>query len=140
MRRRTIGVISDPIADMLTRVRNAVKARHSEVRLPSSKLKVGLAQVLKQQGYIESYEVEKLPDTAGESLRLVFIDRPDRRSVISGLRRVSRPGLRIYKGKDEIPRVLGGLGISILSTSQGVMSGREALRAGVGGELLAYVW
>ena len=135
-----IGVVSDPIADMLTRIRNANGARHSEVRVPSSRLKIELARVLKDEGYIQSYEVEANEGHAGETLRIVFKNRPDRRRVISGVKRISRPGLRVYARKTEIPRVLGGLGIAILSTSQGVMSGREALHAGVGGEVLAYVW
>jgi small subunit ribosomal protein S8 len=134
------GVVSDPIADMLTRIRNANHARHAEVRVPASVLKLELARVLREEGYIASFEVEKNEDVAGESLRIQFKVRPDRRRVISGVKRISRPGLRVYARKTEIPRVLGGLGIAILSTSQGVMSGRQALRAGVGGEVLCYVW
>jgi len=137
---KQIGVISDPIADMLTRIRNANGARHPEVRVPSSRLKLELARVLRDEGYIATYEVEENPGGAGETLKITFKARPDRKRVISGVKRISRPGLRIYARKTEIPRVLGGLGIAILSTSQGVMSGREALRAGVGGEVLAYVW
>ena len=136
----TIGVVSDPIADMLTRVRNANAARHSDVRVPSSGLKLELARVLKDEGYIQSFDIEQNEGHAGETLRLVFKNRPDRRRVISGVKRISRPGLRVYARKTEIPRVLGGLGIAILSTSQGVMSGRQALHAGVGGEVLAFVW
>ena len=136
----TIGVVSDPIADMLTRIRNANSARHSETRVPSSRLKLELARVLKEEGYIASFDVEPNPEGAGETMRIVFKSRPDRRRVISGVKRISRPGLRVYARKTEIPRVLGGLGIAILSTSQGVMSGRQALHAGVGGEVLAYVW
>jgi small subunit ribosomal protein S8 len=135
----SIGVISDPIADMLTRIRNASNARHAEVRIPNSKLKVEMARVLEQEGYIAGYEVQG-DDSGGEVLRINFKSRPDRRRVITGLKRISRPGLRVYARKTEIPRVLGGLGIAILSTSQGVMSGRQALHAGVGGEVLAYVW
>ncbi len=135
-----IGVVSDPIADMLTRIRNANSARHSETRVPSSRLKLELARVLKEEGYIASFDVEPNPEGAGETMRIVFKNRPDRRRVISGVKRISRPGLRVYARKTEIPRVLGGLGIAILSTSQGVMSGRQALHAGVGGEVLAYVW
>ncbi|MBO0745583.1 MAG: 30S ribosomal protein S8 [Candidatus Dormibacteraeota bacterium] len=133
------GVVSDPVADMLTRIRNAVRARHDDVRIPSSTLKVELARVLKDEGYIESFEVVE-SEGRGATLRIVFKVRSDRRQVITGLKRISRPGLRVYARKTEIPRVLGGLGISILSTSQGVMSGRAALHAGVGGEVLAYVW
>jgi small subunit ribosomal protein S8 len=134
------GVVSDPIADMLTRIRNANSARHSEVQVPSSRLKVELARVLQKEGYIAAYEVREVPDVAGQGLRITFKSRPDRRRVITGLKRISRPGLRVYARKTEIPRVLGGLGIAILSTSQGVMSGREALAAGLGGEVLAFVW
>ena len=135
-----IGVVSDPIADMLTRIRNANNARHAETRVPASRLKLELARVLKDEGYIASFEVEKNAESAGETIRIMFKSRPDRRRVISGVKRISRPGLRVYARKTEIPRVLGGLGIAILSTSQGVMSGRQALHAGVGGEVLAYVW
>ncbi len=133
------GVVSDPVADMLTRIRNAVRARHDDVRIPSSTLKVEVARVLKEEGYIESFEVLE-NELAGSTLRVVFKVRNDRRQVITGLKRISRPGLRVYARKTEIPRVLGGLGISILSTSRGVMSGRAALHAGVGGEVLAYIW
>jgi small subunit ribosomal protein S8 len=136
----TIGVVSDPIADMLTRIRNANTARHSEVRVPSSRLKLEIARVLKDEGYIAGFEIEKQDEAAGETLKLSFKTRPDRRRVITGVKRISRPGLRVYARKTEIPRVLGGLGIAILSTSLGVLSGRQALQAGVGGEVLAYVW
>ena len=140
MARKSIGVISDPIADMLTRVRNANSARHTEVRVPSSRLKLEMAKVLQEEGYIAGFEVEPAQEHAGEFLKITFKARNDRKRVISGLKRISRPGLRIYARKTEIPRVLGGLGIAILSTSQGVMSGSQALHAGVGGEVLAYVW
>ena len=136
----TTGVISDPIADMLTRIRNANAARHSEVRIPSSRLKLEMARVLQDEGYISGFEVEPAQGHAGEWLKITFKARNDRKRVISGVKRISRPGLRVYARKTEIPRVLGGLGIAILSTSQGVMSGRQALHAGVGGEVLAYVW
>jgi len=143
----SIGVVSDPIADMLTRVRNANNARHSEVRVPTSRVKLEIARVLRDEGYIDRYEVEKLEEATGESLRIIFKaarggaeSGPRQRRVITGLKRISRPGLRVYARKTEIPRVLGGLGIAILSTSEGVMSGREARKAGVGGEVLCYVW
>jgi small subunit ribosomal protein S8 len=139
VRQTGTGVVSDPVADMLTRIRNAVRARHDDVRIPNSTLKVEVARVLKDEGYIESFEVLD-NELAGSTLRIVFKVRNDRRQVITGLKRISRPGLRVYARKTEIPRVLGGLGISILSTSQGVMSGRAALHAGVGGEVLAYLW
>ena len=137
---QTIGVVSDPIADMLTRIRNANAARHSELRIPASRLKLEIARVLKDEGYIAAFDVEKPAEIPGELLKITFKSRPDRQRVITGLKRISRPGLRVYARKTEIPRVLGGLGIAILSTSQGVMSGREALRAGLGGEVLCYVW
>ena len=140
MAKDTTGVISDPIADMLTRIRNANSARHSEVQVPSSRLKLEMARVLQDEGYISGFEVEAAQGHAGEWLKITFKARNDRKRVISGVKRISRPGLRVYARKTEIPRVLGGLGIAILSTSQGVMSGRQALHAGVGGEVLAYVW
>ncbi|HZQ50395.1 MAG TPA: 30S ribosomal protein S8 [Candidatus Dormibacteraeota bacterium] len=132
------GVLSDPIADMLTRIRNASGARHAEVRVPASRLKLEIARVLKDEGYIAGYEVDA--DGATQTMRIIFKSRPDRTRVISGIKRISRPGLRVYARKTEIPRVLGGLGIAILSTSEGVMSGRQANGKGLGGEVLAYVW
>ena len=138
--RRTLGVVSDPIADMLTRIRNASSARHADVRIPGSRLKTEIAQVLKDEGYVAGFEVEPAAGGTGETLRIIFKSRPDRKRVISGMKRISRPGLRVYARKTEIPRVLGGLGLVVLSTSQGVMSGRQALKAGLGGEVLCYVW
>ena len=132
------GIVSDPIADMLTRIRNANSARHQEVRVPASRLKLEMARVLKDEGYIAGYDVEA--DGTNQTVRIIFKSRPDRSRVISGVKRISRPGLRVYARKTEIPRVLGGLGIAILSTSEGVMSGRQALRQKLGGEVLAYVW
>jgi small subunit ribosomal protein S8 len=132
------GIVNDPIADMLTRVRNANAARHPEVKVPASKLKLEIARVLKDEGYIAGFEVEA--DGVSQTMRIIFKSRPDRTRVIAGLKRISRPGLRVYARKTEIPRVLGGLGIAILSTAEGVMSGRQALRQGLGGEVLAYVW
>ncbi|HSP08951.1 MAG TPA: 30S ribosomal protein S8 [Candidatus Dormibacteraeota bacterium] len=132
------AVIADPIADMLTRIRNANAARHAEVRVPASKLKVEIARVLKDEGYIAGYDVEA--EGTLQTMRIIFKSRPDRTRVISGVKRISRPGLRVYARKTEIPRVLGGLGIAILSTAEGVMSGRQATRQGVGGEVLAFVW
>ena len=134
------GVVSDPIADMLTRIRNANKARRNEVFVPSSKLKRELARVLTEEGYLASFEIEKPADSPGEVLRIQFKVRPDRQQVISGIKRISKPGLRIYARKTEIPRVLGGLGLVVLSTSMGVMSGRQPNKAGLGGEVLCYVW
>jgi small subunit ribosomal protein S8 len=132
------GIVTDPIADMLTRIRNANAARHAEVKVPASRLKLEIARVLKDEGYIAGYDVEA--DATTQTMRIIFKSRPDRTRVISGVKRISRPGLRVYARKTEIPRVLGGLGIAILSTSEGVMSGRQANRQGLGGEVLAYVW
>lgn len=132
------GMVTDPIADMLTRIRNANSARHPEVRVPASRVKLEIARVLKEEGYIAGYDVEA--DGTNQTVRIIFKSRPDRTRVISGVKRISRPGLRVYARKTEIPRVLGGLGIAILSTSEGVMSGRQANRQGLGGEVLAYVW
>ena len=144
---RTIGVVSDPVADMLTRIRNASNARHADVRVPASRLKAEIAQVLKDEGYIAAFESEAAAGGTGEVLRIIFKTprassgaSPKSQRVISGIKRISRPGLRVYARKTEIPRVLGGLGLVILSTSRGVMSGRQALKAGVGGEVLCYVW
>src|ERR1700674_3036224 len=138
VKRVATGIVNDPIADMLTRVRNANAARHPEVKVPASKLKLEIARVLKDEGYIAGFEVEA--DGASQTMRIIFKSRPDRTRVIAGLKRISRPGLRVYARKTEIPRVLGGLGIAIPSTAEGVMSGRQALRQGLGGEVLAYVW
>jgi small subunit ribosomal protein S8 len=138
VKRAAAGIVTDPIADMLTRVRNANTARHPEVKVPASRLKLEMARVLKEEGYIAGYEVEA--DGTAQTMRIIFKSRPDRTRVISGVKRVSRPGLRVYARKTEIPRVLGGLGIAILSTAEGVMSGRQALRQGLGGEVLAYIW
>src|SRR6266487_1534319 len=137
-KRPSAAVMTDPIADMLTRIRNANAARHAEVKVPASRLKLEIARVLKDEGYIAGYDVEA--DGTTQTMRIIFKSRPDRSRVISGVKRISRPGLRVYARKTEIPRVLGGLGIAILSTADGVMSGRQALRKGVGGEVLAYVW
>lgn len=132
---------SDPIADMLTRIRNALMAQHTSVAIPHSKIKVGVARILKQEGYIEDYSVE-----AGEPFSTIVIDlkywgpRRERRPVISNLKRVSKPGRRIYVNKDEIPWVLSGMGISIMTTPQGIMTGQEARRLGIGGEVLCYIW
>jgi len=132
-----MSTVTDPIADFLTRVRNGVRAQQPEVLVPYSKIKAEIARVLKEEGYISDYSVE----TSGAHPRIKLINKlVDRSSAIAGLRRVSRPGLRRYVGADEIPRVLGGMGVAILSTSRGVVSGREARKQKLGGELLAYVW
>lgn len=128
---------TDPIADFLTRLRNAGAAKKTELTAPYSKIKAEIARILKQEGYISNYEVE----TTGQFPQIkVTTKNHNRVSAITGLKRVSKPGLRKYVGATEIPRVLGGMGISILSTPQGVISGREAKKQNVGGELLAYVW
>ncbi len=133
--------MTDPIADMLTRMRNALERQQPSVAMPHSKLKVSIAEVLKNEGYIENYEVvtqEKFPTLV---IRLRYVGgRRDRRSVINGLKRVSSPGRRIYVGKKEIPWVLSGLGVSIQTTSRGVMTDQKARQLGLGGELLCKVW
>jgi small subunit ribosomal protein S8 len=133
-------MMTDPVADMLTRIRNANTAMHDEVRMPSSKLKEALAAVLKREGYIDGFDVSDDPNRPGRLLTITMKYSPERARTISGLRRVSKPGLRIYTKADRVPRVLGGLGVAVLSTSQGLMTDREARRAGVGGEVLCYVW
>jgi small subunit ribosomal protein S8 len=137
--------MTDPIADMLTRVRNAVSARHNRVDLPASKLKAEIARILQDEGYISGYRlVEEKParpgGTARPVIRLLLKYGPGGEKVISGIQRVSRPGRRVYAGADAMPTVLGGLGVSILTTSRGVMTGRAAAKAGVGGEVLCTVW
>jgi small subunit ribosomal protein S8 len=129
---------TDPIADFLTRVRNGLIADQDEIEMPASRFKAELARILNEQGYIEAYSVE--PARVGQVLRLRLKYTEDRRSVISGLERISRPGRRRYVDADEVPKVLGGMGTAIVSTSRGVMTGHEARRAHVGGELVAKVW
>jgi small subunit ribosomal protein S8 len=131
--------MTDPVADFLTRIRNAIQAAHETVEVPSSRLKTELARILTEQGYIESYEVAE-HEGPGQVLRLKLKYTTDRSSAISGLRRVSRPGRRTYVEARGIPKVLGGMGTTIVSTSRGVMTGHDARSAGVGGELLAEVW
>jgi small subunit ribosomal protein S8 len=130
--------VSDPIADMLTRLRNASMVRHSHVLIPASKLKIAIARILKEEGYILDYEVTE--DRPQPVIRIRLKYGPDRRPVLTGLRRVSKPGRRLYRGSRDIPWVLSGMGTAILSTPKGVMTGREARRQGVGGEVLCYVW
>ena len=130
--------VTDPVADMLTRIRNAIQVRHESVMLPNSKMKLGLAKILKEEGYIRDYDMPR--GQAHPTLRLHLAYREKREPVISGLKRVSKPGLRVYVGRGEIPRVYGGLGLAILSTSRGLMAGRQAWRQGIGGELLCFVW
>ena len=131
-------VMTDPVADMLTRIRNAVLADHDEVEIPASRIKLEIARVLKQEGFIRGYEL--IDDGKQGILRIRLKYGPNRERVIHGIRRVSKPGRRIYVKKNEIPRVMGGLGIAILSTSRGIMTDREARRLGVGGEVICYVW
>lgn len=130
--------LSDPIADMLTRIRNALMADHEEVVLPSSRLKEQIARILRDEGYIQAYRV--FQDGPGKKMRITLKYTEERESVLTGLKRVSKPGRRIYSQRENIPRVKGGLGFAILSTSKGVMTGEDAWRAGVGGEVLCYVW
>jgi small subunit ribosomal protein S8 len=137
--------MTDPIADMLTRIRNAVGSRHARVDLPASKLKVEIARILQDEGYIAGFKVlDEGADRPNEGprqvVRLFLKYGPTGEKVISGIERVSRPGRRVYVSRDDVPAVLGGLGVSILTTSRGVMSGRSAQRAGVGGEILCNVW
>jgi len=130
--------VSDPIADMLTRIRNAVMARHDLLLIPSSRMKLYIAKILKQEGFIADYEV--ISDRSRRQIKIVLRYDEKNQPFISGLKRVSKPGLRIYVQGKEIPRVYGGLGIAIISTSKGVMTGRKAWYQGIGGELLCYVW
>jgi small subunit ribosomal protein S8 len=132
--------MTDPIADMLTRIRNANVAMHDDVRMPSSKLKESLAAVLQKEGYIEGFSIAANEDRPGSTLTITMKYSPERERVISGVKRVSKPGLRVYTKADKVPRVLGGLGVAVLSTSQGLMSDREARKRRMGGEVVCYVW
>ena len=133
-RPKGIGMPNDPVADLLTRVRNAAVARHETVSIPTSRMKAELARILRDEGYISGYEQ---PNARELVLRLKYMGKIP---AVAGLRRISKPGLRVYARKDEMPRVLGGLGVAIISTSSGLMTGRQAERKGLGGEVLAYVW
>ena len=131
--------MSDPTADMLTRIRNANTAKHDTVDVPSSKMKLAIAEILLEEGYIKKFDV--IDEGSFKTIRIALkygVDRNDR--IISGLKRISKPGLRVYAGKEELPRVLGGLGIAILSTNKGVITDKKARELQVGGEVLAYVW
>jgi small subunit ribosomal protein S8 len=130
--------ISDPIADMLTRIRNAIRARHPKVDVPASKLKLELARILREEGYVLNYKLTE--EASHQFIRVYLKYTPSNQPVISNLERVSRPGCRVYVGSKEIPRILGGMGINILTTPQGVMTGAKARKAGVGGEILCQVW
>jgi small subunit ribosomal protein S8 len=131
--------MTDPIADMLTRIRNAVTAKHTRVDMPASRIKADIARILQDEGYIQGF---KLVEEAGapKTLRLVLKYGPRGERLITGIERISRPGRRVYFGRQDVPQVLGGLGTSILTTSRGVMTGREAVKVGVGGEVLCNIW
>jgi len=131
-------VMTDPIADYLTRIRNANSVNHEKVEIPASKLKKTMTQILKDEGMIKDFEY--IEDGKQGIIRVHLKYGPNKQKVISGLKRISRPGLRVYAKKDEIPRILGGLGIAIISTSQGVMTDKQARKRGLGGEVLCYVW
>ncbi|KUK40855.1 MAG: 30S ribosomal protein S8 [Clostridia bacterium 62_21] len=131
-------MMTDPVADLLTRIRNANMVYHETVDVPASKLKKAIVEILRDEGFIKNYEV--LQDGARQTLRIYLKYGSNKERVISGLKRISKPGLRVYAQKDEIPRVLGGLGIAILSTSKGVMTDKQARKLGIGGEVLCYVW
>lgn len=136
-----MGVPVDPIADMLTRIRNAIMTGQQFVSVPSSKIKVEIARILKEQGYIEDYQLTRDEPQPYLRIRLKYVgSRRERKPVLSGLERVSRPGRRVYASKDEIPWVMSGMGIAILSTSKGIMTGEEARRKGVGGEVICHIW
>jgi len=130
--------MTDPIADMLTRIRNGIQAHHERVELPASKLKVEIAKILKSEGFISNYKL--VEGKYQGTLRVYLKYSEDGEPVIHGIERISRPGRRVYRNKGEIPRVLGGLGLSIVSTSRGILSGAEAVKTGVGGEVLCQVW
>ncbi|MGD1067022.1 MAG: 30S ribosomal protein S8 [Vulcanimicrobiaceae bacterium] len=133
-----MSVTTDPVADLLTRIRNANTANHQTVDIPASKMKKSVAQILLDEGFISG--LEEIKEGPQGTLRITLKYGPEKEKVITGLRRISRPGLRVYTSKTEIPRVLGGLGLVIMSTSKGIMSGKRAKREGFGGEVLAFVW
>ena len=131
-------LITDPIADMLTRIRNALTAKHEDVLVPASTVKKAIAEILLDEGYIKSYDIRE--DGVAKYIHIDLKYGPNKQRVITGLKRISKPGLRIYARKDQLPQVLNGLGIAIISTSRGIMTDREARKQGVGGEVLAYIW
>lgn len=131
-------LITDPIADMLTRIRNALTAKHEDVLVPVSTVKKAIAEILLDEGYIKSYDIRE--DGVAKYIHIDLKYGPNKQRVITGLKRISKPGLRIYARKDQLPKVLNGLGIAIISTSRGIMTDREARKQGVGGEVLAYIW
>ncbi|WP_303151324.1 30S ribosomal protein S8 [Megasphaera elsdenii] len=128
--------MTDPIADMLTRIRNANSAYHEKVEIPASKMKATVLDILKEEGFVKNYESVN----EGKTLKVTLKYGSNKEKVITGIKRISKPGLRVYAGKEELPRVLGGLGIAVISTSQGVMSDKKARKLGLGGEVIAYVW
>ncbi len=130
--------ITDAIADMLTRIRNASSARHESVDIPSSNVKKAIAGILLEEGFVRN--IEEIDDGKQGIIRIALKYTPNKQNVITGIKRISKPGLRVYAGKDELPKVLGGLGIAIISTSKGIMSDKKARTCGVGGEVLAFVW
>lgn len=131
-------LVTDPIADMLTRIRNALIAKHDVVDVPASNMKKAIVQILLNEGYIKGYEI--VENGSFKTIHITLKYGPNRQKVITGLKRISKPGLRVYARKDQIPKVLGGLGVAVLSTSRGVMTDREARKLAVGGEVLAYIW
>ena len=133
-------MLTDPIADMLTRIRNANKALHEHATMPSSRMKVDIAKLLKEEGYIRDYHVERKQDESFDTLVIDLKFGRNRERVISGLKRVSKPGRRVYARKDRLPRVLGGMGVAILSTSSGLVTSRTAQERGIGGEVVAFIW
>ena len=132
--------MSDPIADMLTRVRNAVMVGHKQVLVPTSKIKENVARILKKEGFIKDFRVFEEEGVTQKTLKINLLYREDKESAITGLKRVRKPGLRIYVGRHEVPRFYYGLGISIISTPKGLMTGQDSWRAGIGGEVICYVW
>lgn len=129
-------VMSDPIADMLTRIRNANSAYHEKVEMPASTMKAAVLNILKEEGFVKNYEIVD----EGKTLKVTLKYGSNKEKVITGIKRISKPGLRVYASKEELPRVLGGLGIAVISTSQGVMTDKKARKLGLGGEVIAYVW
>jgi small subunit ribosomal protein S8 len=132
--------MTDPIADMLTRIRNAVTAKHTRVDMPASRIKADIARILADEGYIQGYKLVEDPGSVQKTLRLQLKYGPHGERLITGIERISRPGRRVYFGREDVPEVLAGLGTSILTTSRGVMTGRAAVKAGVGGEVLCNIW
>jgi small subunit ribosomal protein S8 len=130
--------MTDPIADMLTRIRNASSAMHDDVLVPASRIKESIARILADEGFVEAFE--RVEDAPHPMIRVILRYSPERERAISGVRRISKPGRRVYRGAADLPRVLGGLGVAIVSTSQGLMTDKQARRARVGGEIIAYVW